>query len=103
MLTAASSIVPELFKAITMMRDCVALTVPSVEPLEITKLEGVPETEVTVPLPRVVERKSSESADAEIVKALDATDAEIGCIWGIAPEAINPPATCVNAMSVPYS
>jgi hypothetical protein len=46
----------------------------------MTKFAGVPETVVTVPLPKVVERKSNVSADAEIVNALDATEAEIGCI-----------------------
>jgi hypothetical protein len=64
------------------MRDCVADTVPRVEPLEMTKLAGVPVTVVTVPLPNVVERKSSERADAEMVNALAATEAEIGWICG---------------------
>jgi hypothetical protein len=63
-----------------MMRDCVADTVPRVEPLEMTKLAGVPDTVVTVPLPRVLDRKSNVIADAEIVNALAATEAEIDCI-----------------------
>jgi hypothetical protein len=48
--------------------------------LGTTKFDGVPDTVVTVPLPSVVERKLNESADAEMVNALDATEAEIGCI-----------------------
>jgi hypothetical protein len=62
----------------TIIRDCVAATVPRVEPLEITKLAGVPVTVVTVPLVNEVERKSKVNADAEIVSALDPTEAEIG-------------------------
>ena len=77
MFTAANSIVPALLIAITTMRDCVAFTVPRVEPLEITKLAGVPETVVTVPLPKVVERKSNVNAEAEIVIEFAATEAEI--------------------------
>ena len=79
-LTAASSIVPALFIASTAILDCVAETVPSVEPLLITRLAGVPETVVTVPLPSVVERKSSDKADALIVSALEPTEALIGWI-----------------------
>ena len=84
---------PALLRAITTIREATALTVPSVEPLEITKLAGVPETVVTVPLPNVAERKSKLSADAEIVNALDATEAEIGWIWF---PAINVPVVCGN-------
>ena len=80
MFTAANSIVPALFNAITIMRDCCADTVPRVDPLDITKFAGVPDTVVTVPLPNVVERKSNVNADAEMVKAFAETDAEIGCI-----------------------
>jgi len=61
-----------------MIRDCVADTVPRVDPLEMTKLAGVPVTVVIVPLPSVVERKSNVRADAEMVNALAATEAEIG-------------------------
>jgi hypothetical protein len=50
--------------------------------LGTTKLAGVPETVVTVPLPKVVERKSNVNADAVIVNALDAIDAEMGWICG---------------------
>jgi len=82
-LTAANSIVPALFRAITTILDAVALTVPNVDPLEITKLAGVPVTVVTVPLLKVVERKSNVNADAVIVNALDATEAEMGWIWGL--------------------
>jgi ABC-type Na+ efflux pump permease subunit len=62
----------------TIRRDWTALIVPSVAVLGIVRLAGVPVTVVTVPLPKVVERKSRVSADAVIVNALDATDAEIG-------------------------
>jgi hypothetical protein len=48
----------------------------------MTKFAGVPDTLVTVPLPNVVERKSSVKVEALIVKALPATDAEIGWICG---------------------
>jgi hypothetical protein len=44
----------------------------------MTKLAGVPDTVVTVPLVSVVERKSNARADAEMVSALEATEAEIG-------------------------
>ena len=77
MFTAANSIVPALLRASITIRDCVALIVPRVDPLEITKFAGVPETVVIVPLPRVVERKSREHEDRETVKALEATDAVI--------------------------
>ena len=93
MFTAANSIVPALLRAMTTILDATALTVPSVDPLEMTKLAGVPDAVVTVPLPSVVERKSKLSADAEIVNALDETDAEIDWIWF---PAINVPVVCGN-------
>jgi hypothetical protein len=77
----------------TTIREAIAFTVPRVDPLEITKLAGVPETVVTVPLPRVVERKFNVNAEAEIVNALAATEAEIGCICagvGVADHALSP-------------
>jgi hypothetical protein len=66
----------------TTIREATALTVPSVDPLEMVRLAGVPETVVTVPLPKVADRKSKFNADAVIVKALDPTEAEIGWICG---------------------
>ena len=53
---------------------------PSVAVEGTTRFAGVPDTVVTVPLPSVVFRKSSDSALAEIVSALAATVADIGCI-----------------------
>jgi hypothetical protein len=70
--------VPALFIANTTIRDCVAPTVPSVDPLDMTKFAGVPLTVVTAPELSVVPLKSNVSAEAEIVIALDATLAEIG-------------------------
>jgi hypothetical protein len=64
--------------ASTTSLDCVALTVPKVAEDGTVRLAGVPDTVVTVPLPSVVERKSNTKADAEIVKAFAATDADIG-------------------------
>jgi hypothetical protein len=55
----------------------VALIVPRVDPLEITKLAGVPETVVIVPLVSALERKSRVHEDRETVKALEATEAVI--------------------------
>ena len=78
MLTTANSSVPALFMASTTSLDCVAFTVPSVAEDGTVRLAGVPDTVVTVPLPSVVERKSNTKADAEIVKAFAATDADIG-------------------------
>jgi hypothetical protein len=56
----------------------VALTVPSVESELITRFAGVPDTVVTIPLPSVVDLKSRVSAEADMVNALAATDADIG-------------------------
>ena len=77
MLTTASSIVPALFSARTISRDCTALTVPTVAVLGTTKFAGVPATVVTVPLVKVVLLKSSDKVDALIVSAEDAADALI--------------------------
>jgi hypothetical protein len=82
MFTTANSMVPALFSAMTTKRDCTALTVPSVAEDGTTRLAGVPDTVVTAPLPRAVERKSKVSEDAEMVNALAATDAEMGWISG---------------------
>jgi len=49
--------------------------------LGTTKFDGVPDIVVTVPLPNVVDRKSNESADAEMVSALAEADAEIENIF----------------------
>jgi hypothetical protein len=57
-----------------------------------TKLVGVPVTVVTAPLPKVVERKSKDNGEADMVKALVATDAEIGCICA---GALEKPFDCV--------
>jgi hypothetical protein len=82
MFTTASSMVPALFSAMTTKRDCTALTVPSVAEDGTTKLAGVPVTVVTAPLVKDAERKSKVSAEAEMVNALAATDAEMGWISG---------------------
>ena len=91
MLTTASSIVPALFSARTINRDCTALTVPNVAVLGTTKFAGVPETVVTVPLVKVVLLKSSDKADALIVSAEDAADALIDLIATSDGLVIDPP------------
>jgi hypothetical protein len=77
---AASSIVPALLIARIIIRWLpYAVVRPKLSVDAIVKLAGVPDTVVTVPLVNVVERKSSDSAEAETVIALVAIDAEIGC------------------------
>jgi hypothetical protein len=79
MLTTANSIVPALSRAKTTMRDCVAETVPKVEPLDTT-IEIAAETVrvFTVPLVRGVERKSKTVGLSVTVKALEAAEAVTG-------------------------
>lgn len=99
-LTAASSIVPALLIASTAMREAIALDVPSVEPLLMTRFDGVPDTVVTVPLVSVALRKSRERADALIVRALAATLALMGWSWAtlVEPGAANVPSPRRNVV-----
>ena len=79
MLTTASSTVPELSIAMTAIRDLLADTVPSVDPLDTVTEMAVDTVRVlTVPLDNVELRKSNTVGFSVTVNAFVATDAVIG-------------------------